>query len=114
MRKKAIKASFFWVVLLVVWSGLVFSGCRVGLGIVTEVRLGVIYFVSPDPTVFGELYLDGAYVGWLEPLGKISRITTLDFPHQVDLHCGFCGKVHTQVFEPPFQVGEELELVFSH
>jgi len=95
-------------------SVLFLSGCRVGFGVVAEVRLGVIHFVSSDSTTYGELYLDGAYLGELEPFGVVSKITTLDFPHQVDLHCDFCGEVHTWVFEPPFQAGETLELSFTH
>lgn len=101
------------VLALLIFS-LLFSGCRLGLGVVAEVRLGVIHFVSSDSTTYGELYLDGAYLGKLEPLGVVSRVTTLDFPHQVDLHCGFCGEVHTWVFEPPFHAGETLELSFTH
>ncbi|WP_369018799.1 hypothetical protein QBE54_02560 [Thermatribacter velox] len=111
MRTLLFRILTIWVLLTLV---VLLSGCRVGLGVVAEVRLGVIYFASSDATTYGELYLDGSRAGWLEPFGVISEVTTLDFPHQVDLHCGFCGEVHTWVFEPPFHAGETLELSVTH
>jgi hypothetical protein len=112
--RSRIEPKIFLAVVAAVLSIFLFSGCRVGLGVVAEIRLGVVYFASSSPETYGELYLDGSFIGRLEPLGVISRITTLDFPHQVDLRCGFCGEVHTWIFEPPFHAGETMELVVTH
>lgn len=109
-----LKIKIITLITIVIAVVVLLSGCRVGLGVVAEVRLGVVYFASSSPETYGELYLDGSFIGRLEPLGVVSRITTLDFPHQVDLRCGFCGEVHTWIFEPPFHAGETMELVVTH
>ncbi|MGQ9472482.1 MAG: hypothetical protein ACUVQZ_04490 [Candidatus Caldatribacteriaceae bacterium] len=92
----------------------VFSGCRVGLGIGVEARLGSIYFLSEREDVFGELYLDGERMGGLVPHQYLGEWVFLDFRHQVELHCGYCGNVHTLVVNPPLFAGQVITLNFSH
>ena len=90
------------------------AGCRIGLGIGVETRVGVIYFLSTRDDVFGQLYLDGEVLGCLVPHEYLGKWVFLDFKHQIELHCGYCGAVHSMVINPPLYAGQVVTLDFDH
>ncbi|WP_017873141.1 hypothetical protein [Candidatus Caldatribacterium saccharofermentans] len=90
---------------------LLLSGCRIGVGIGVEVRLGYVTFQSVDERISGPFFLDGKRMGDLPPLGAIRCLVTLDFPHEVRVVSASCpGGVCVFVFPPPFQPGEVIPL----
>jgi|YNPMSStandDraft_2_1061718.scaffolds.fasta_scaffold00608_9 hypothetical protein len=90
------------------------AGCRIGLGIGVETRVGVIYFLSTRDDVFGQLYLDGEALGYIAPHEYLGKWIFLDFKHQIELHCGYCGTVHSMILNPPLYAGQVVTLDFNH
>lgn len=99
---------------LVLLAAFPLSGCRFGLGIGVEARVGVIYFLSSRDDVFGRLYLNGGEVGYLFPHTYLGKWVFLDFRHQVELYCEHCGAVHSMVINPPLYAGQVITLDFAH
>uniref|UniRef100_A0A7V3YLD7 Uncharacterized protein n=1 Tax=Candidatus Caldatribacterium californiense TaxID=1454726 RepID=A0A7V3YLD7_9BACT len=90
------------------------SGCRIGVGIGVEVRLGYVTFQSVDERISGPFFLDGKRMGDLPPLGTIRCLVTLDFPHEVRVVSASCpGGACVFVFSPPFRPGEVIPLSFT-
>ncbi|HSV30609.1 MAG TPA: hypothetical protein VLH40_01120 [Atribacteraceae bacterium] len=90
---------------------LTLSGCQIGLGVGFQFRMGFVYFESTGYPVYGPLLLDGHKIGTLEPLGRLRRLTTLDFRHLLELvnpRCpdGLCS----WILEPPLVAGEIIYL----
>lgn len=106
--------TLFAVVAFLVFFSVLFSGCRIGLGIGIETRVGVIYFLSSGEDIYGELYVDGEKAGSISPGEYLGKWVFLDFKHQVDLHCGHCGAVHSLMINPPLYAGQVVTLDFPH
>ncbi len=104
-----------FIILLGLLGGMLFlGGCSVGVGVGVETRVGIVYFASSGEDVFGDLYLDGAKIGVLIPGRSIGKWVFLDFKHEVELHCGFCGVIHSLLLTPPLRTGQVIVLEFSH
>ncbi|MGC8777897.1 MAG: hypothetical protein ACP5Q4_04395 [Candidatus Caldatribacteriaceae bacterium] len=108
-----LKRTFLVIVAIITLISL-FSGCKIGLGIGVETRVGVIYFLSSRDDVSGELYLDGQKIGYLAPHQYLGQWVFLDFKHQVELHCEHCGSIHVMVVNPPLYAGQIVTLDFAH
>ncbi|MCX7667696.1 MAG: hypothetical protein N2Z84_02045 [Atribacterota bacterium] len=106
--------TLFAIVAFAVFFSLLFAGCRIGLGIGVEARLGVIYFLSSLGDVYGELYVDGEKIGYIIPGEYLGKWVFLDFRHQVELRCGYCGATHSMVIDPPLYAGQVVMLDFLH
>ncbi|MEN3203347.1 MAG: hypothetical protein ABDK87_06405 [Atribacterota bacterium] len=100
-----------WVLLCALTFLVLFAGCRVGVSVGVELRLGYVTFRSVDPLLFGPLLLDGREVGYLPPLGSLRSLVTLDFPHEVRVLAPSCPE-GACVFriEPPLCPGEVISL----
>lgn len=100
-----------WVLLCALALLVLFSGCRIGVSVGVEFRLGYVTFRSVDPLLFGPLLLDGTEVGYLPPLGGLRCLVTLDFPHEVRVFSLACpGGVCVFRIEPPLCPGEVIPL----
>lgn len=87
------------------------SGCRIGIGVGVEIRLGEVVFRSQDAALSGSLFLDGREVGYLPPSGELRCLVALDFPHEVKVFAPACpegGCVFRIV--PPLRPGEVIIL----
>ncbi|MBC7217566.1 MAG: hypothetical protein H5U36_05320 [Candidatus Caldatribacterium sp.] len=103
-----------WILLGVLFSSLFLSGCRIGVGVGLEVRLGYVTFRSQDAALEGPFFLDGVRVGYLPPLGTLRCLVTLDFPHEVRVLASSCpGGVCVFRIEPPLHPGEVISLSLS-
>ncbi|MEN3186400.1 MAG: hypothetical protein ABDK94_10365 [Atribacterota bacterium] len=108
------RKDFFVAITIFVFLSFLLSGCRVGLGVGIETRVGVIYFLSSREDINGELYVDGKKIGYLIPGTYLGKWVFLDFKHQVELRCGYCGAVHSMVINPPLYAGQVITLDFPH
>lgn len=90
---------------------LLLAGCRIGVEVGLEVRLGYVTFRSLDAALSGPFLLDGKRVGYLPPLGALRCLVTLDFPHEVRVLAPTCPSgVCVFRIEPPLRSGEVIEL----
>lgn len=87
------------------------SGCRIGIDVGVEVRLGYVTFRSQDVALSGPFVLDGRNIGYLPPLGALRCLVTLDFPHEVKVLSSACPEgVCAFRIEPPLRPGEVVPL----
>jgi len=104
---------FFFLLIGMLAAAMVFSACRIGVGVGVEVRMGYVYFQSAHPDLQGDLILDGKRIGYLEPLGWVRQLTTLDFRHIVEIEHPDCPEgLCTWIIEPPLRSGEVIPLSF--
>lgn len=100
-----------WALLCALAFLVLFSGCRIGVSVGVEFRLGYVTFRSVDPLLFGPLLLDGREVGYLPPLGGLRCLVTLDFPHEVRVLASSCPEGVCVFFvSPPLCPSEVIPL----
>lgn len=100
-----------WVILFPLLFLLFLSGCRIGIEVGVEVRLGYVTFRSLDAALSGPFFLDGREVGYLPPFGALRCLVALDFPHEVRVSASACPSgVCVFRIAPPLHPGEVVPL----
>ncbi|MGQ9622172.1 MAG: hypothetical protein ACUVTO_01785 [Candidatus Caldatribacteriaceae bacterium] len=106
MKRVILLAIFFFIPFL--------SGCRVGLELGVEIRLGYVTFQSMQEEVAGTFVLDGREMGYLPPLGMMRCLVVLDVPHEARVLSASCPEgVCVFHLSPPLRAGEVIPLYLS-